>query len=92
MRIDENFMNELGLSEMPEADKQEFMEQAEAELEMRVGRTIGSDLSDAQMAEFDRITDPDAATTWLKRNVPNFREIVQQVFQNFKAELKRELA
>lgn len=92
MRIDEDFMNELGLSGMPEADKKNFMEQAEVELEMRVGHTIGMDLSDEQMDEFDQITDPDDASAWLKKNVPSFRETVQQVFQNFKAELKRELA
>ena len=92
MRIDENFMNELGLGDMPAAEKQDFMEQAEAELEVRIGRTIGLDLSDEQMNEFDQITDPDEATSWLKQNVPNFREVVQRVFRDFKAELKRELA
>lgn len=92
MQIDEKFMNELGLGDLPEAEKRDFMEQAERELEVRVGHAIGLDLSDEQMDEFDRITDPDNASAWLKRNVPNFRETVQQVFQKFKTELKQELA
>ena len=34
--IDERFMMEVGLGEMPAAEKQAFMEQATEELEVRV--------------------------------------------------------
>ena len=41
MRVDEQFMEEVGLGAMPEAEKQEFMKHAQEELEVRVGQGIG---------------------------------------------------
>lgn len=90
MRVDEEFMNEVGLAEMPAAHKEAFMEQAEEELEVRVGQNIGALLSDAQIAEFEQISDVEQAAGWLNVHVPNYREIVAQVFQGFKKELLAE--
>ncbi len=91
IRVDEDFMTEVGLTEMPAAEKQAFMDHAEEELEVRVGQKISAGLSDEQIDEFSRIHDDDGATlSWLERNVPDFREIVMQVFQAFKQELSAE--
>lgn len=91
IRVDEDFMTEVGLAEMPTTEKQAFMNHAEEELEVRVGQKISAGLSAKQIDEFSRIQDDDAATlSWLERNVPNFREIVMQVFQAFKQELTAE--
>ena len=40
IRVDEDFMTEVGLTEMPAAEKQAFMDHAEEELEVRVGQKI----------------------------------------------------
>lgn len=91
IRVDEDFMTEVGLAEMPAAEKQAFMDHAEEELEVRVGQKISAGLSDKQISEFNRISNDNAATlSWLERNVPNFREIVMQVFKSFKQELLAE--
>lgn len=91
IRVDEDFMTEVGLTEMPAAEKQAFMDHAEEELEVRVGQKISAGLSDEQIDEFSRIHDDDSATlSWLERNVPDFRKIVMQVFQAFKQELSAE--
>lgn len=87
MQIDEEFMEEVGLSEMPEAEKQAFIQHAEEELEVRVGQGVGAELSDEQLVEFDQIQDAAEARTWLEQNVPNFREIVAHIYNNFKQEL-----
>lgn len=87
MRIDEQFMKEVGLDKMPAAEKQAFMEHAEEELEVRVGQSIGAYLSAAQMDEFENIDDMQAAASWLEKNVPNFREVVKTVYDGFKREL-----
>ncbi len=55
IRVDEEFMAEVGLAEMPAAEKQEFMNYAEEELEVRVGQQIGARMTDAQLDEFERI-------------------------------------
>ncbi len=87
MRIDEEFMEEVGLGAMPPDEKQAFMQHAEEELEVRVGQAVGADLTDAQMDEFDQITDLSRAAEWLEQNAPNFRETAEHVFKNFKQEL-----
>lgn len=92
MRIDEQFMREVGLDKMPAAEKQAFMEHAEEELEVRVGQSIGAHLTAAQMDEFEQIDDIQAATSWLERNVPTFREIVKTVYDGFRKELMAERA
>lgn len=85
--IDEQFMAEVGLGEMPAAEKQAFMEQATEELEVRVGQQISSGLTPEQMHEFEQIEDSTEITNWLNQNVPNFREEVLQVFNGFKQEV-----
>lgn len=90
MHVDEAFMHEVGLGEMPEEEKRAFMEHAEEELEVRVGQGVGASLTDEQMDEFERVAGTDEAAQWLERNVPDFRETVAQVFRSFKEELKRE--
>lgn len=88
--IDEKFMAEVGLGEMPAAEKQAFMEHATEELEVRVGQQISSGLTPEQMLEFEKIEEGPEITKWLNQNVPNFREQVMRVFEGFKQELMRD--
>jgi len=90
MRVDDQFMNEVGLAEMPAAERSAFMVHAEEELEVRVGRTLSQGLSEAQLSEFDAIDDTNEAQAWLEHNAPTFRSIVKNVFDTFKQELQDE--
>ncbi len=90
IRVDDAFMKEVGLGDMPEPEKRAFMEHAQEELEVRVGKSIGAQLTDAQMGEFEGIEDLALAAQWLERNVPAFRQIVENVFFSFKNELIEE--
>lgn len=90
MRVDDQFMEEVGLGEMPAEEKQTFMKHAEEELEVRVGQNVGMELSDEQMREFDQIEDISVAADWLERNAPNYREIVEKVYETFKQEIMNE--
>lgn len=92
MRVDEVFMNEVGLGEMPEAEKQAFMDHAEEELEVRVGHAVSRELTAQQLRDFEELDGAGQAAAWLKINVPNFREIIQGVMQSFKDELIAERA
>lgn len=87
MRIDDVFMKEVGLNEMPDGERQAFMDHAEEELEVRVGHAVSQELSAQQLKDFEEIEEGGQAAAWLKINVPNFREIVQTVVQSFKNEL-----
>ena len=74
MRIDDVFMEEVGLNEMPDGERQAFMDHAEEELEVRVGHAVSQELSAEQLRDFEEIEEGGQAAAWLKINVPNFRE------------------
>lgn len=90
VRIDEKFMEQAGLTEMPEPEKQAFMEHAEQELELRVGKRLAAELTPEQLKEFEGITSQVEAVRFLDRNVPTFRDLVREVYQEFLAEVQRE--
>lgn len=90
IRVDEEFMKDVGLADMPPAEKEEFMKHAEEELEVRVGQRVGVGLSREQLMEFADIEDLSLASDWLNRYVPDFRERVKEVFENFKEEIRAE--
>lgn len=90
IRVDDDFMREVGLDGMPVEEKAAFMQDAEEELEVRIGQKIGEMLTEAQLGEFEVMTDAVMAAEWLEENVPNYREIAEGIFAEFKAEIKAE--
>ena len=55
MNFDEQFLQEMGLSAMPEDEKQKFLEYIQGELELRIGQRISKGLTETQLNEFDLI-------------------------------------
>lgn len=88
MKFDENFLQEMGLSAMPEDQKQAFLNYVQEELEVRIGERISKGLTEVQLNEFDLITDPAEAAKWLERNRPDYREIVARTIEEMKAEIR----
>ena len=66
-QFDESFLDSVGLSGMPEEQKQSFLQYAQDQLEVRIGEKMSEGLSDEQLDEFERIIDNDEATVqkWL---------------------------
>ena len=88
MEFDENFLQEMGLSAMPEDQKQEFLNYVQEELEIRIGERISKGLTEAQLNEFDAITSQEEAARWLEKNRPDYREIVNRTINELKAEIR----
>ena len=88
MKIDEEFLQEVGLSVMPEEQKQAFLEYVEREIEVRIGERISEGIPAEKLREFEKLDD-DEALRWLKENKPNFIEIVDSVIAEMKAEISR---
>ena len=88
MQFDDNFLQEMGLSAMPEQEKQDFLNYVQEELEVRIGERISKGLTEAQLNEFDAITDQTEATAWLEKNRPDYREIVTRTIEEMKAEIR----
>ncbi|MBR3328987.1 hypothetical protein IKG29_00445 [Candidatus Saccharibacteria bacterium] len=88
MEFNEQFLQEMGLSAMPEDQKQKFLDYVQEELEIRIGERISKGLTETQLNEFDMITDPVEATKWLERNRPDYREIVNRTIEEMKEEIR----
>ncbi|MCR5700451.1 MAG: DUF5663 domain-containing protein [Candidatus Saccharibacteria bacterium] len=88
MEFDEKFLQEMGLSAMPETEKQKFLDYLQEELEVRIGERISKGLTEVQLNQFDMITDQAKATKWLEVNRPDYREIVNRTIEEMKAEIR----
>lgn len=88
MEFDEEFLKEMGLSAMPEEEKQKFLDYLQEELEVRIGERISKGLTEVQLNEFDMITDQAEATKWLEINRPDYRDIVTRTIEEMKAEIR----
>ena len=88
MQFDEQFLAEMGLTAMPEDQKQAFLDYIQEELEVRSGERISKGLTEVQLNEFDRITDQAEATKWLEKNRPDYREIVARTIEEMKSEIR----
>lgn len=88
MEFDDNFLQEMGLSEMPDDQKQRFLEYVQEELEVRIGERISEGLSEVQLNQFDLITDQAEATKWLETNRPDYRDIVAGTIAEMKDEIR----
>jgi hypothetical protein len=74
-QLDDKFLQELGLDQMPEDQKQAFKEHIYSELELRVGTRLSDGLSEAQLSEFESFVDRDdeKVTAWIASNVPDYQ-------------------
>jgi len=73
-QLDDTFLADVGLADLPEAEKQPFLQHIYQELELRVGTRLSEGMSDAHLAEFEAIIDKkmDTIMAWLGRYVPNY--------------------
>lgn len=88
MEFDDKFLQEMGLTAMPEDQKQQFLDYVQEELEVRIGERISKGLTQTQLNEFDMITDPAEAAEWLEKNRPDYREIVNRTIEEMKEEIR----
>ena len=66
-QFEESFLEQVGLSNMPQEQKDNFLQYAQDQLEVRIGEKMSEDLSEAQLDEFEKIIDNDQETVqkWL---------------------------
>lgn len=75
-QLDDKFLADIGLADLPDDQKQPFLRHIYEELELRVGTRLSDGLSDTQLEEFEKIIDRDMAMVdgWIAQHVPNFTE------------------
>lgn len=90
LKIDNSLLVEVGLGDLPAAEKNSFLKHIYETLEMRVGIRLADQMSNQQLDEFERYfeaKDDAGAFKWLETNFPNYKDIVQQEFDKLKTEV-----
>lgn len=84
-QLDDKFLQDVGLGNLPEDQKQAFLAYFREQLELRVGTRLSEGLSDAQLDEFESFIDRDEqkVNEWLSANVPNYAD--DTVWQQLKS-------
>jgi hypothetical protein len=94
LKLDNNLLDELGLGGLPEEQKKAMLQHIYETLELRVGTDLANQMTDQQLAEFEKFIDEggDAsqaqALQWLERNLPHYKDVVNRVFEELKTEIK----
>lgn len=91
-KLDDNFLNELGLSALPPTEKNKMLAHIYETLEMRVGMRLAEKMTNEQLDEFEAYinkNDEAGALKWLETNFPNYKEVVAEELEKLKAEIRQ---
>ncbi len=94
LKLDNNLLAELGLGSLPEEQKKAMLQHIYETLELRVGTQLANQMTDKQLEEFERFIDAGGdqnqaqALQWLETNLPNYKQVVNEVFEALKVEIK----
>jgi hypothetical protein len=91
-QLDDKFLEDIGLANLPDDQKQAFLQHIYEELELRVGTKLSDGLSDQQLEEFEKIIDRDYAVidAWLGAHVQDYAN--DEVFKRMQQALKLDAA
>jgi hypothetical protein len=80
-QLDDQFLADVGLANLPEEQKKPFLQHTYDQLEYKVGIRLSEGMSDAQLEEFESIIDrkEDVIIAWLGTHAPNYQN--EEVFQ-----------
>ncbi len=92
-QLDDNLLRELGLGDLPAAEKNKMLAHIYETLELRVGMKLAEQMTDAQLDEFegfiDRNDEP-GALKWLETNFPNYKQVVADELEKLKTEIRQQ--
>ena len=91
MQFDEEFFDQVGLSQMKATDKGAFGSYARERLEISVGARFTSQMNPQQIEELNKMLDhPDKQILagWLAKHLPNYKSVVSEELGRLKAEIK----
>jgi len=84
-QLDDNFLNDLGLGDLPEEQKKAFLQHVYDELELNVGTKLSEGLNEMQLQEFEAFVDREEEKVrgWFEKNMPDYSTLPD--FQQLKA-------
>ena len=91
-QLDDKFLQDVGLQDLPDDQKQAFLQHIYSELELRVGTRLSEGMNEEQLAQFEAFVDQDEqkVVAWFERYLPNYRELPD--FQSLKASAPAEVS
>jgi hypothetical protein len=92
-QLDDNLLRELGLGDLPAAEKNKMLAHIYETLELRVGMKLAEQMSDAQLDEFEGFIDRNdeaGALKWLETNFPDYKKVVADELDKLKAEIRQQ--
>jgi hypothetical protein len=74
-QLDDQFLQDIGLAELPEDQRKPFLQHVYDQLEYRVGVRLSEGMSDAQLEEFEAIIDkkPEVVDAWVAQYAPAYQ-------------------
>lgn len=91
-KLDNAFLEELGLGSLPPAEKNKMLAHIYETLEMRVGVKLAEQMTEEQLTEFEQYIsaqDEAGALKWLELNFPNYKQVVADQLEVLKSEIKQ---
>ena len=92
-QLDDNLLRELGLGDLPAAEKNKMLAHIYETLELRVGMKLAEQMTDAQLDEFEGFIDRNdeaGALKWLETNFPHYKQVVADELEGLKSEIKQQ--
>lgn len=89
-QLNDDFLQSVGLADMPEEQKKAFLQHLYEELELRVGTRLAEGMSDELLAEFEKLIDANdeaGALKWLEANRPDYKDVVAEEMEKLKKEV-----
>jgi hypothetical protein len=93
LKLDNSLLDDLGLGSLPEDQKKAMLQHIYETLELRVGTRLANQMTDQQLEEFEKFIDDGGnanqaqALQWLESNLPHYKQVVNEVFEELKAEV-----
>ncbi len=89
--LDDEFIADIGLSDLSDTEKQQVLEDVRTSLEAKVGVKLVQGLSEEQVNQFNDIIkgdDSKVAMDWLENNVPNYQDVVMEELEAIVEQIK----
>jgi hypothetical protein len=105
VQIDDTFLQEVGLGDLPQEKKQAFLQDALEMLQINIGVRLSENLTDEQMEELENKLTPEegespeaiaqkqqAIGEWLRSNHSNYDEVVREEVQKLKQTIRETMS
>ncbi len=95
LKLDNDLLAQLGLGSLSDDQKQAMLQYIYEILELRVGTNLANQMTDEQLDEFEKFIDDKGeanqaqALQWLEANLPNYKDVVNEVFEQLKVEIRQ---